>query len=117
MTNYVFLAVTQSNVFVYKKRNIVRLPTNYVSMVLTQFVGKQTMFFSQNSNWKLKLKLRCIDHMVLHLLCTDFFVTDDHNTGRIQFKVLPSCLAKSSDFGSALLKYYVNVQVFNGLLK
>ena len=38
-------------------------------------------------------------------------------TGRIQFKVLPSCLAKSSDFGSALLKYYVNVQVFNVLLK
>ena len=33
-------------------------------------------------------------------------------TGRIQFKVLPSCLAKSFDFGSALLKYYVNVQVF-----
>ena len=38
-------------------------------------------------------------------------------TGRIQFKVLLSCLAKSSDFGSALLKYYVNVQVFNFLLK
>ena len=33
-------------------------------------------------------------------------------TGRIQFKVLPSCLAKSSDFGSALFKYYANVQVF-----
>ena len=34
-------------------------------------------------------------------------------TGRIQLKVLPSCLPRSSDFGSALLKYYVNVQVFN----
>ena len=38
-------------------------------------------------------------------------------TGRIQFKVLLSCLAKSSDFDSALLQYYVNVQVFNVLLK
>ena len=35
------------------------------------------------------------------------------NTGRIQFKVLPSCLAKSLDSGSALLKYYVNVQLFD----
>ena len=31
----------------------------------------------------------------------------------IQFKVLPSCLAKSSDLSSALLKYYANIQVFN----
>ena len=44
-------------------------------------------------------------------------VQENENTGRIQFKVLPSCLAKSSDFGSALFKYYVNVQVFNVLLK
>ena len=35
------------------------------------------------------------------------------NTGQILFKVLPSCFQKSSDFGSALLKNYVNVQVFN----
>ena len=34
-------------------------------------------------------------------------------TGRIQLKVLTSCLAKRSDSGSTLLKYYVNVQVFN----
>ena len=33
------------------------------------------------------------------------------NTGRIQFKVLPSCLAKSLDSGSALLKNYVNVEL------
>ena len=31
---------------------------------------------------------------------------------RVGFSV-KFCLAKSSDFGSALLKYYVNVQVFN----
>ena len=35
------------------------------------------------------------------------------HTGRIQFKVLTSCLAKSSDSDSALFKYYVNVQLFN----
>ena len=35
------------------------------------------------------------------------------HTGQIQFKVLSSCLAKSSDSGSALLKYYVVVQLFN----
>ena len=32
---------------------------------------------------------------------------------RIQFKVLPSCFAKSSDCGSALLKNDVNVLLFN----
>ena len=41
--------------------------------------------------------------------CGEFYMI----TGRAQFNVLPSCLAKSSEFGSALLKYYVNVQVFN----
>ena len=46
-----------------------------------------------------------------------FSLLSFHITGRIQFKVLPSCLAKSSDFGSTFLKYYVNVQVFNVLLK
>ena len=37
--------------------------------------------------------------------------SDNLDTGRIQFKVL--ALQRSSDFGSALLKYYVCVQVFN----
>ena len=40
--------------------------------------------------------------------CREFYMI----TGRIQFKDLPSCLAKNFEYGSALLKYYVNVQVF-----